>query len=581
MKRLTSTLIALVVTLAAYAQEFSAQVGQILSRQELTAGERLSKIDSLYNTTPPDYATQYETFAGPVARFIAQQPKGVERNLMQIHNMRNLAQLLFSADSLLRFKAVADEAILLAQKVGARNELGDLYVLLADHALRRGNQADAQEYNFLAIDHLTSVGTPSADRAASRCYYQIANNYLNTNDLASIRGVIGDMRRLCAKYDNRRAILNYDYNSVLAAYYASLCAEESGKYRDSLILAERTALKNYYLLREQGAPRRMIDDIVPAWNYYNIALAYDMYSSPPQTDSMEYYLDMASKAQRLTPDEDMQLEVEISLCDLRAWVQLYKGNLRQAEQLMNETIALIDSAERITPNSVVRERSQAYLFLVDLYEQQGRYSDALAMQRLYHDNEQRLFDLDKSHALHEIEVRHQVEKKEAAIVALEEQNRISRQRMWYTLAIAIVLFVALVLLSIVFRLHKINTERKLYEKALENEIARESSEAQLHHSASQGLVDKLKITVLNSSLPEEQRTRYAANLDAIDFNRASAIFSSSHEPLTQMDRRYILCFLADMTIQDISLIFNVETASIYTVRYRVKKKFPKSITLPF
>ena len=91
----------------------------------------------------------------------------------------------------------------------------------------------------------------------------------------------------------------------------------------------------------------------------------------------------------------------------------------------------------------------------------------------------------------------------------------------------------------------------------------------------------MKITVLNSSLPEEQRTRYAANLDAIDFNRASAIFSSSHEPLTQMDRRYILCFLADMTIQDISLIFNVETASIYTVRYRVKKKFPKSITLPF
>jgi len=37
--------------------------------------------------------------------------------------------------------------------------------------------------------------------------------------------------------------------------------------------------------------------------------------------------------------------------------------------------------------------------------------------------------------------------------------------------------------------------------------------------------------------------------------------------------KYIICFAIEMEVQDMSLLFNVEPASIYTVRYRIKKKF--------
>ena len=39
--------------------------------------------------------------------------------------------------------------------------------------------------------------------------------------------------------------------------------------------------------------------------------------------------------------------------------------------------------------------------------------------------------------------------------------------------------------------------------------------------------------------------------------------------------KYILCFAADIDTADIALVFNVEPASVRTVRYRIKKKINK------
>jgi len=50
-------------------------------------------------------------------------------------------------------------------------------------------------------------------------------------------------------------------------------------------------------------------------------------------------------------------------------------------------------------------------------------------------------------------------------------------------------------------------------------------------------------------------------------------FLSARDKISNMDMKYIICFAIDMEVQDMSLLFNVEPASIYTVRYRIKKKF--------
>ncbi|MCL2073360.1 MAG: hypothetical protein FWH18_05540 [Marinilabiliaceae bacterium] len=50
-------------------------------------------------------------------------------------------------------------------------------------------------------------------------------------------------------------------------------------------------------------------------------------------------------------------------------------------------------------------------------------------------------------------------------------------------------------------------------------------------------------------------------------------YQTSKAKITSMDIKYIICFAADLDTKDISLIFNIEPASVNTVRYRIKKKF--------
>ena len=70
-------------------------------------------------------------------------------------------------------------------------------------------------------------------------------------------------------------------------------------------------------------------------------------------------------------------------------------------------------------------------------------------------------------------------------------------------------------------------------------------------------------------------------LQKVDITLAEAIVSHAEKPLTLVDKRYMLCFIAGLKPAEIATLFNVEPASIYTVRYRIKKKFPNGYPLPF
>ena len=48
-----------------------------------------------------------------------------------------------------------------------------------------------------------------------------------------------------------------------------------------------------------------------------------------------------------------------------------------------------------------------------------------------------------------------------------------------------------------------------------------------------------------------------------------------------MDIKYILCFYLDFEARDIATIFSVEPASVYTVRYRLRKKFRDNPSFQF
>ena len=52
-------------------------------------------------------------------------------------------------------------------------------------------------------------------------------------------------------------------------------------------------------------------------------------------------------------------------------------------------------------------------------------------------------------------------------------------------------------------------------------------------------------------------------------------YQTSKTKITGMDMKYLICFAADIDAKDISLLFNIEPASVHTVRYRIRKKFAK------
>lgn len=89
---------------------------------------------------------------------------------------------------------------------------------------------------------------------------------------------------------------------------------------------------------------------------------------------------------------------------------------------------------------------------------------------------------------------------------------------------------------------------------------------------------------LESQLEKAEATLSAGNTadaERLFLKLAETIVSHAEKPLTLVDKRYMLCFIASLKPAEIATLFNIEPASIYTVRYRIKKKFPNGYPLPF
>lgn len=67
----------------------------------------------------------------------------------------------------------------------------------------------------------------------------------------------------------------------------------------------------------------------------------------------------------------------------------------------------------------------------------------------------------------------------------------------------------------------------------------------------------------------------------VDLKLAKAVISAATSQLSAVERCYILLFLSGASTDDISSAMHVMRTSVYTMRYRLRKKFPKGYLLPF
>ncbi len=458
-------------------------------------------------------------------------------------------------------------------------------------AFKQGHSESAQDSLIAAYD--TFMRLQCYDYA-SLCLYERAIEYMNIGAFDQMEVLMRQLETLTNFSDSKevrspgrtkertedegRSLVLFNYYSVASAYYAQL---------DSGDLAIRYGEQSIQAMEQLPDPEQW--RIIPPWNYYNQALYYDFYTSPRQTDSIEAYLRRAEHAAALLHDPEDRQEVNISIQDMWAWLRYYRGQYRAAERTMLEVLAMIDSVAEFHPNTVVTERGEAYAFMVMLCTEQGRYREALDWQERLIENNAVRYDIDKTASLQEIETRYEVEKKTLEMERLQERNLAFRRLLYLLLS----LLLCAILLIIVLYLRKKNTEARLYEAALEADNMRSAMDAALAAAPSENgekkedgmtalqlLADNLIKQLQQLPASCAYKVHSIARLQQVDLEHILHLCAQGNR-LTNMDKRYILCFAAGMSVEDVADLFHIEPASVYTVRYRLRKKFPANSMFPY
>jgi len=432
--------------------------------------------------------------------------------------------------------------------------------LHADALLRSDNVAEGHAEMQRALDLYRAL--PGCERQQSLCLYQLAIEYFNQRDTAALAGILEHMKALADGNPSDKNIA-YDYYSVLSSDYTARFEDNPDdlSLRDKMLETMKRAAEAMEGIPAEEWKQYQIE---PVWAWYNIAVSYDLYFDPPVTDSVSKYLEKAEQV-RIYPGQDAlgEMETFISTEDLRAWLKYGKGDFAGAKASMDSVLAVIEKVEEMSPNTVITERGEAYSFYVEMYSSLGQYDKALEYQQLLEENNKKRYDVQRLSELHDVSERYQNEKNQAEIERLQTLSR-------WRLRLILVLALLLGALVLAYFLYRRNAEQKLYEAALEAENRMAEAEA------ANLILEKLKADI--SSLPATNPCRESA-LEALSKpglqKQAELVFSSAEQPLSQMDRKYLYCFLAGLGTEQVGVLFNIETASVYTVRYRLRRKFPK------
>lgn len=400
---------------------------------------------------------------------------------------------------------------------------------------------------------------------ASMCLYERAIDYMNVEDLNNMAVQCEELKSLYEQHYS--AIVAYNYHSVASAYYS---------YVDSIELAIQHGWGAIHGLEQIEDPYSY--DIIPVWSYYNMAFFYDAYMEQPQVDSVRHYLGLAREVIKESRTYVDSIEALISVVDMEAWQEYYEQNYMNAELMMHEVLMMIDTIAQESPNTIITERGEAYKFLAMLYEEQEKWEKALEFQKKVIENNELRYDVDKRLVLQEVQTKYEVEKQQLEMGKLAAENK---SRGWLVMALGL-LVLLLVIGYWLLIMRKKNAEAKLYEAALEADNMRQAItnlEAQTDIEPLRLLLDGL-IQQLHESPTRVYTQQAIHSLQKLDLVHIQGLLNHGVK-ITTMDKRYILCFAAGMSVEDIADFMCLEPASVYTVRYRLRKKFGSEYPFPY
>ena len=448
---------------------------------------------------------------------------------------------------------------------------------------KRGNLQKGNEYFYQAIELYDKMGKYET---STTMLYVISLNFFQIKDVDGLQRVVTQMEPYLKKDKSKQTL--YQYN-VVKKMSLEILLEKTKKegnpldYQlvDTLLLVIRD---NIFLV--ENFRDELYRTFLHGWAYYYLSKAfYDHY--PEQTDSIFHYLNRSSELiEQDLYNRKLELsgekELKIYIHQLRAKTLLGQGKMEEAYHFMNESLNLL---KQLKGYQIFGEQYYvAYQFMADYYENINRPVEALKYYKLLKESDEQRYETEKIQAITDMSIKYETEKKEIQIATLEKEKQAAQRILWLIAGLSLALLTTFVLIFLSSRLKRKNVEQQLYETALLAEL-RQNELEKIHNLKQQveqrpvkNTIEKIIWLIENSIIEKDSKKAYLERLTKIDAKLLEEAYQSAKTKITSMDMKYIVCFSADIDVQDISLIFNIEPASVHTVRYRIRKKFSKEDT---
>ncbi len=407
----------------------------------------------------------------------------------------------------------------------------------------------------------------------SSLMYTLGKYYVNRPNKKEFNDFLDKYQRMFAGHEND--LTQYYYHILLStneiqAYIKDKSLPNSTTTKRILKHARKAHM---YLIRlPQSTIKRY--QIAPVWGEYNTALLYERSNYPHKEDSVLHYLNEAEKWAKYAKDNNDIVAYDKYMVDiytLKAHMDLHRTRIHHALRDVRTAMSYID-ANYMNKYTYEMAHVNCFKLLAQIHGKQGHATAALRdidslqnwMDKAYKTRHMYLVDavIKKEHALQDVQNKH-IQRANIMNISIATT---------FTGICAILLMLALY--------QKCQAEKLISAANIDGNRQPDDLMTLLHNDAhfisfekqSQRVSDELS---KHTGIADENKKRYLFALNEINYDALDCIAAEINHRITDLDKYYIICFIIEMNVEDIALLLHVEANTVYSVRYRIKKKFPQ------
>ncbi len=412
-------------------------------------------------------------------------------------------------------------------------------------------------------------------------YFKLGMYYSMTRNEEALKHLFIEFEMLLHQVE--APLVHYYFHSLKGVCTMNQYQSENGllSQANALQVLASAQKANEYLVH---IPLDILDKyhVKPVWGFYRIALLYEKNLLPFQSDSVIHYIDKATHWATyaiLKKDTAYYYDAMVNLYNLRADMLLKQNRSREALQYVRIAMRY---ADRRYMSKLTYERAfldcykcMAHIYRKDRNNQKAfQYTDSVLVWQ------KRAADTQETEILQSVAKQMRAHIAEKMVVQMRE--KLKNSRMFTLLSLLSTCLVSVIFFFVFLVYRQRRSENDVQLKAVQEQV-KEKTEAlngmmhTLEQPPSKHQAEKLRQCIMHHPIPDTRKEQYLSSLDEVDYSAMEKVIGHAVRRVTSTDRFYMVCFIIDMKVEDISILLNVEPSTVYAVRYRIKKKFPEEV----